>query len=477
MKKHLKAFALLLSLSVALSLLFACSKKPAERDDAVIASIGDQKITLGLFKSAFISYADYYSQMGADPFTSKSDLEYFQDMVLEAVVNDAIILHHAQEDGFALSEAEKSEAENSAAMELEEIRTRLMTQAEELHASDASKTVEQHFDGLIREMSKYYTGTAMSFDEYCEEYKCQLLDTALINAYRQAFADDLTVSETEIADWYEKQLDSDRKLYEEKPGQYFTDAVEYENYGDQYTDVYPPTYTPDGYQRVFDIVVYPNGELGEEYQTLRDEMDDIASRCSELLFSDALSGHNDNSETVAELIANYKALEAQANEMYEAYVATARAKIDEAYAQLLNGVSFKEIMKRYSEAKPVGADEDVVPQNVLEKGKLISITIDCGDSDWSNTFKEVFAMTPKGEFSSVFTDEDGSLHILMHGEDEPSGSVDSASIKEAIVRIVRNEKTSSEWQNKLSEWRDDPALHIDMDTVRSVGLDRLPADG
>ncbi|MBR5949142.1 MAG: SurA N-terminal domain-containing protein [Clostridia bacterium] len=475
MKRYLRAFALMFSLIAVLSLLFACAKKPADKNDAVVASIGDQKITIGVFNGAFTSYADYYTQMGMDPYASKSDLEYFQDMVLEAVLNDALVLHHASEEGFTLTAEQKFDAEQSAASELEQVKSQLMSQAEQLYASDPSKTIEQYFESLIGDMAEYYTGSSMSFENYCEEYKKQSLDTALVSAYKAAFESDISVSDAEIAEWYEKQLESDKKMYSEDAGKYLQNASEFEAYGEQHTDVYPPTYVPEGYLRIFDITVCADGELSEEYKSLTEEMDKVSAKCSDMLFSDALNGTEEHAEEILKLVEEYKVLKAQADEMYEEHLSSARKKIEEAYALLEDGEDFVEVMKRFTEVNYSESEDGSLPQRVIENGELISLTSDCGENDWSATLKEVCGMTAKGEYSSIFADEDGSLHIIMRGDDVPSGAVDQASIRDAIVRIVRSEKSPSAWQCKLDEWREDPALKIDMDTVRSVGADKLPS--
>ena len=47
------------------------------------------------------------------------------------------------------------------------------------------------------------------------------------------------------------------------------------------------------------------------------------------------------------------------------------------------------------------------------KGQIVSLIYDC-DKDWSPTVKEIFGMIEIGEYSNVFEDEDGSLHIIKY---------------------------------------------------------------
>lgn len=471
LKKTSKLGALCLSLMVALSGLFACKKA----DDAkIIASIGEEEVSLALFKAAFESYAGYYQQMGADPYASKAAVENLQDMVSDALVADALVLHHARLESFELSEEEAAQVRASVESELAEIKSETMAQAEERYASDSSKSVEQHFDALIKEISAYYTGEEMTFEEYSREYLEQSLKTQLIENYYNGIIDSIEVSEADIEKWIATQRESDKKRYEEQPEAYFSDMNSYEYFGDEYDDLHPSAYVPEGYSRVLDIVVYPKDEIGEEYTNAMTQLNDIASRCSDMLFSDALEGSNANEAKISELIEEYKQLKAQTDAMLEDFQTESRNKIDEAYRLLEEGKSFTDVLMQYSEdSATVGGEDGDGCELFRTKGMLISLVHDCGTNDWSKTFKDIYRMTEKGKYSGVFTDDDGSLHIIYRGEDEIAGEVDASSLRDAAISSIRLERRDGAWNELMEEWRKDPELKVDIDAIRKVGIENI----
>ena len=186
-----------------------------------------------------------------------------------------------------------------------------MKTAEESNAKDDSKTVQQYFDAAIAELSEYYTGKTMTYDEYCEEYKLELRNTALIEAYKDYVCKDFSVTDADIADWYEKQLKSDRELYASNPGQYKDNEEYFEKYCGIYDDAAPALVVPEGYSRIMDIVVIPKGELGDDYKKKNEQLDSLREECTSLLFTDALNGDGANSERIAQLISDYKTLQAE----------------------------------------------------------------------------------------------------------------------------------------------------------------------
>lgn len=477
---NLKTAIISLALSVILlaGVFSACKKDKGAFDPLKeVASIGDESISYALLTAAFESYADYYKQMGSDPYATKSSLENLQDMVAESLINDMLVLHHASSEGFEIT-AEKKEAARTAALsELEQMRTEYMQKAEEMHKTDPSKTQQQHFDGLIRELAKFYTGNEMSFEEYSTAYVDQSIKTAVIEQYREAYIGSLPVERSEVLAWIEDKKAQDRTHYTENPGSYFSDMTAFECYGSEYDDLHPACFVPEGYSRVRDIVVHVQGELSEEYKTMVSEMESISAHCADLLFTDALEGSDAHADEIASLIEEYKQLKTRTDELLSSHQAEARAKIDEAYRLLEDGASFTEVMLEYSEDPlVVGSSEHAGCEKFQTDGMLISLVHDCGDSDWSQTFKDIYAMTEKGSYSGIFTDDDGSLHIIFHGEDEPAGDVEPDKIYALAEDCVRSEKADSEWDKLLEGWRKDSALKVDTDAIRALGADNLKDD-
>lgn len=470
---RLAAFALAAVLMLAS--FAACGKKKAEEltGETIVASLGDESVNYALYKAAFENYAEYFSQMGYDPFSSTKELEGFQDLVIDALVNDMAVLHHAKDEGFTLSEEQRAEVIATANEELASIKNDYEALAQEAVNQDPSANVDEQFALLIAQMSEYYTGRSMTFEEYSEEYTKELLDSKLIEEFKASVVEQFNVTEAQITDWYTKQLETDTDLYTEHPEQFKTDMEYFYKYFGKNDDAIPVTYVPEGYERIFDIVVRPSGTIAEEYNEKLKELDSISDECSTLLFNDALNGNNANAERIAQLIEDYRSLKAETDEMYSEFTSEARSKIDEAFAALESGRDFKEVMLEYTEDEEIiGSDTRDAIEAYRSEGKLIS-TEHKSTSDWSDTVKEIFSLTERGRYSSAFSDDDGSLHIIFRGEEEKSGAVELDAIREYVEASVRVQRSESDWNELIDAWTDDTDLKIDMDIVRSLGRDKL----
>lgn len=451
--------------------LSACKKNAKKYEPSdVIARIGNETITYALYKAAFDSYANYFKQMGYDPLANESEITGFQDLVINALTSDMVVLYHAKEDGFDISDEEKEEVRKEAAGELEEIKESYMALAAEAASKDSSLTVEQHFTALIAELSLYYTGRSMTFEEYSEEYTNELINSRLIERYKEHVVAGFTVTEAMAANWYSRQYEADESNFTENPGQFKPAMENYERYGAS-LEIYPPTYAPAGYFRIMDIVVSPEGTLSDEYNTKVARMREIAEECSALLFSNALTGSDSNSDRIKTLLDEYRTLQAETDAIYEEYAASAKQKINAAYQELEAGKPFPEVMLAYTEDTAViGADGALGCEAFRTKGMLISLT-HSSERDWSPTVKEIFSMTEPGSYSGVFTDEDGRMHIIYNAGEVRKGQIPLESIYEDVETIVRQENGDSDWDELLDAWLDDPDLYMDMEAVRSLGKD------
>lgn len=122
-----------------------------------------------------------------------------------------------------------------------------------------------------------------------------------------------------------------------------------------------------------DIVVIPEGELGDDYKKKNEQLDSLREECTSLLFTDALNGDGANSERIAQLISDYKTLQAECDEMYNKFIEPYRAKIDKAFAELEDGADFAQVMLKYTENEYVaGSDSYGGCETFRTKGQLIS---------------------------------------------------------------------------------------------------------
>lgn len=159
--------------------------------------------------------------------------------------------------------------------------------------------------------------------------------------------------------------------------------------------------------------------------------------------------------------------------MYDDYIRDARAKIDMAFEELENGADFADVMMRYSENDVVVGSETAAGCAAFQtKGQIISLEYEC-QLDWSDTVKEIFSMLAIGEYSRVFTDDDGSLHIIKYVSDIAPGDIPLDDVREAVTYFVKADSNEEKWDELMQVWLDDPNIVRNTPIVRYLGKDMI----
>lgn len=466
-----KALSVVLILILVCIAMFGCTEHTPVGSD-IVASIGDETVNYALYNAAFESYREYMTQIGGE-ILDEDDLITFQDMIMDYLLVDMLTLYHADEEGFVLPEEDKQAAIKQAESELNDIKEEYMELSRTDYEKDPSKTVEQYFEEYISTLSDYYLGEELNFEQYSEAYTNELIRSCTIEAYKAYVCESFAANESDINDWYEEQYELQTASYKEYPEQYKFDQEYFEQYFGMSEDAIPCVYVPNGYSRIMDIVVKPSGEMSEEYKALQTKIKDIYAECSELAFDDALNGDNANAERISELVEEYKRLQSESDAMYDDYIHDAKEKIDDAYAELESGADFAEVMLKYSEnSAVVGDDLKNGCEAFKTEGEIISLEYSCA-SDWSDTVKEIFGMLKVGEYSNIFADDDGSLHIIKYVSDITAGTVELEDVYDSVKTIVKSSSDEKAWSELMDTWLDDPSIKRNSELIRSIGRDLL----
>ena len=455
----------------------ACSlkksgKKVSEYDPTVtVMELGEEKISLAVFKSLYDNYLPYMQYSGLDPLEDLTSLESFQDWLVDILSDDLVTRHQAKLSGFKLSEEQEKELASEIETGIQGIYDELMKYAEQDFGDDPDIPLETYFEGLVNSESEYHTGTAMSWEDYKEFYAEETRTAYIVNAYREHVCDEFRPTEEYVKSWYDASHENDKANYAEAPEKYKADEENYErSFGEE--GVFPVTYVPAGYSRMMHIVVDPHGELPEEHKASITRMEELYGRFSELAFEDALNGTDGHAAEIEKILAEYKELKSATDEQYEEYLSEARLRIEAAYSELRSGKAFADVMLRYTEdRRVVGEDGAPACEAFCEKGELISLRFDSME-DWSRAVKEEFAKLKEGEYSKPFMDG-GSFHIVYYASDEPAGDVPLESIRGEIEQLCAESVRDSQWEALLDEWKRDPDLKIETDIIRTVGLKDL----
>ena len=78
-----------------------------------------------------------------------------------------------------------------------------------------------------------------------------------------------------------------------------------------------------------------------------------------------------------------------------------------------------------------------------------------------------------GEYSRVFTDDDGSLHIIKYVSDIAPGDIPLDDIREAVTYFVKADSNEEKWDELMQVWLDDPNIVRNMPIVRYLGKDMI----
>lgn len=468
-------------ISLLICLILAClfggcslnkNKNKAVDPSEKVISIGDEYVTLAEFKALFENYLPYMQYSGIDPLESRSALDSFQDWLVDVLTDDLVALHQAKRSGFTLTEEQEQELAEITKKDIESIRDKLQKYAEQDYAEDPSVAIETYFEGLVDTESEYYTGVAMSWEDYKQYFTDKNRDSYLVQAYRDKVCEEFEPSRDDVTDWYDTALESDRSTYSESPEKYKTDEENYELYFGVKEGVYPITFVPSGYSRIMQIEVSPEGSLSEEYGAKISRMSELKARYSELAFEDALNGTSLHENELNAIMEEYRALKEATDEEYSAFVADASAKIENAYRELQAGKPFDEVMLKYTEDEFVTGGEDGEGCEAFRvKGRLISLIYDCAD-DWSPVVKAEFKKLKNRSYSGVFMDGD-VYRIIYRVGDEKYGDVDIDDIYDDIKAVCLGGVQDAQWEALLKEWKKDVELNVNEDLIRNVGASSL----
>lgn len=463
-----KLFALTLAALLALSVFAGCSLNadsntqdvPAATNasdvdrDAIVITVGDETVTMGEYMDLFDTYASYYTSFGYDIYSDEAALSQFQDFIIDLLAEEKILAYQAKKAGFeTLTDDKLAEIETKVTDELEYLMSTYREQAQTEAETDSSINVEARAKELLEAETEYYTGSSMNYDEFVEWVRNFYMDTAISDLFREETLKGVSVDEAALQTWYDETLAEQKETYTANGGAYKADAESFDKF-----EGAPALYVPEGYSRVLHILITPDGEPGEEYVTKTAEMDALAAEYGELAFNAAIDGTD--SARLAEIIAEYKALQKEVAALDATRMAPALEKANEAYAKLEEGADFATIMAEYTE------DADILSfERIAEKGLLISNKYE-SEMDWSKEVKTAFSTLRLGEYSKVIQDETG-CHILYYLADETPGVVAFDAVKEAATALLLLDLQEQEWAAMLETWKNDGSVVINEELVHA----------
>lgn len=241
-QKRFRMFALVLAVVCTLSMLAGCNV--VTKNDPVVLKVGEVEMRLSDYTSIYNSYYSYYSEYQMYDVSTQEKLYEFQDFVYDKLVESAVIVYQAGQNGITLTEEELAEAGKNADSEMDSM---LLSYTSYVYSTtnitDQNEAEKEARRLLVQDAASSGYGSYEAFRNYIFE---SIKRTELINKQTEAVKGTVTVSDAQVKELYDKEMAADKASYASAPAQYYTDWFFYNGYNEGIM----PLYTPAGYVKV-----------------------------------------------------------------------------------------------------------------------------------------------------------------------------------------------------------------------------------
>ena len=385
MKKSARLCACLL----ALALLMGMTAFAAEGDDPVLFTFNGTEV----YQSEVIRRAAAYGQAQL----ISSDTAY-DEAIEYMIVNQLVPEARAAELGLdQFTDAELAEI-NAEAAEYYEQQLDAYVEGMGANLSDSEK------EGFREELRAYWNEMGTTVESAQETHRFNKVKARLLETM------DVEISDEEIAQVYEEQVQKDEDFFKDNilAYEYFT---EYLN-----SDVW---YVPEGYRGVLQILLYADEALCDAYE-------------------DAVSAGEGVEEAA------------------QAIIASKQSAIDAIYARLDAGEDFVSVMLDYTQDP--GMDDDRIASGYPVHVKSTVWGKEFATGAFSEEMQQV------GDVSQPIASKYG-VHILYYLRDIPGGRIAmDERIRESITTYLTNQKRVE----ILASWADDYDVTYNQDAIDAL---------
>ena len=208
----------------------------------IAASVGDRNITVTELKNIYDSNQSYASIYGFDTTTAEGRQE-FLELILDQQLSNAVQGYQAEKAGVQLTAEEKETAKTAADSAYDQFIQQFVD-----YAKQAGSTDPEVYAKKIMAESLAKSGTSLS--KVKKEFLREQEDSIRISKYREQLLEGATLSDADLVQMYEDELELQKQELTENPSYYFV-MEQYHVYG--YT--YMPLYVPEGFFYVRQILV------------------------------------------------------------------------------------------------------------------------------------------------------------------------------------------------------------------------------
>lgn len=418
--------------------------------DAVAVQIGED------FTVTYGEVADYYdyivsmmSYYGVSAPTADADIESYQDEAVDGLVAQKKQLYFAKQLGLdELTADEEAEVQAAVDEEMEYYFDMFRSDAEAEGAEDIEARAQELFNEELTA-----SGFEMDYVEFEEYIFEQVAQQKTLEKLQEHVRSTATIDDDDVQAYYDQLLESQTTAYGEDASQYLTDQENFEmNGGD------PAVVVPEGFLRVKVVAVAPQEAIDDTYEEKVAQMSEYEAEYGKLMLEDEKA----NAARLKEIKTLYDALRVETDQMYEAYMADAKAKIEEAKAKLDGGESIDAVLESYGE--DAAYTEYAL---IAEHGRLMAQQ--SGADDFDDTLRNAALALADGTYSDVLQADD-TYYIVYRVGTETAGTRTLDEVREAVEAAALTAEADAVWAEQEAEWdEDDSMVTYHEEVYRSIG--------
>lgn len=418
--------------------------------DAVAVQIGED------FTVTYGEVADYYdyivsmmSYYGVSAPTADADIESYQDEAVDGLVAQKKQLYFAKQLGLdELTADEEAEVQAAVDEEMEYYFDMFRSDAEAEGAEDIEARAQELFNEELTA-----SGMEMDYVEFEEYIFEQVAQQKTLEKLQEHVRSAAAVDDDDVQAYYDQLLESQTTAYGEDASQYLTDQENFEmNGGD------PAVVVPEGFLRVKVVTVAPQEAIDDTYEEKVAQMSEYEAEYGKLMLEDEKA----NAARLKEIKTLYDALRVETDQMYEAYMADAKAKIEEAKAKLDGGESIDAVLESYGE--DAAYTEYAL---IAEHGRLMAQQ--SGADDFDDTLRNAALALADGTYSDVLQADD-TYYIVYRVGTETAGTRTLDEVREAVEAAALTAEADAVWAEQEAEWdEDDSMVTYHEEVYRSIG--------
>lgn len=405
--------------------------------NAVAVKVGNKEITVGDVLNAYNSYIEMYQYYGYSAPTEPAEIESMQDNIVNELVSEKVLLVKAEELGCdKLTEEQEKELDETVEKDKEGVISQYLD-ADDTETPEEEKRAKA-IELINADLATY--GWNMNFEAYIEYMRNYYKEGYMLENLEALVKKDAVVADETVTEYYNSLLSSQKESFAADPAAYLTNEMNYEQFGGD-----PVVTVPEGFARIKVIEIIPKGELDADYTTLSTSMGDLAKEFGQMM----LNAKFDIKRT-GEILSEYKKDQKEANALFEAYMADARASAEGAYKKLQDGVPFDDVLK---EVNP----DSVYATNEVIGSKGYLIKLDGEDGKWDEEIRAAANKLKDGEFSELILTDTGCYIVFRVGE-EKAGDKPLEEVQEAVKACALEVAQNTLWEEKSQEWAEDSSL-------------------